>query len=210
MMFASLSTLELLVPGALLICALLVAGIILLRRSRRATHAQSTPTAMTVPPRDSLTGMYNRPLFVELGQKTLELAQRNDRDLSLCLLELDGFKAFQDQHGGAAADELLEQTSARVQCVVRNADISARIAPGRLAILMAETDLDGAQVLVRRLQAQLRDTPFRVGTQRFRMTASFGLAGLAPHESELNALLTRAELTLVQARRLGRDRISIA
>ncbi len=202
--------LELLIPVLLLVSALVVAVVVALQRKRHMTALKPVQPPTRTLTHDKVTGIYKRELFLEVGEKAVDLARRHTRDLSLCLLEIDGFKALQGEHGSAAGDELLQQTSARVQHLVRNADVTARVAAARIAILMPETDLEGAQALTRRLQAQMRDTPFRTNAQSIRMTASFGLAGLTPGETEITTLLARAELALVQARRLGRDRVSLA
>ncbi len=200
---------QILWTASVLAGTLVAAWVCYSRWPRKAPREPAEPEGTGPATRDPLTGLYSRALLFELGQKSLDLSQRHDRDLSLCLLELDGFKAFQDEHGRVAGAELLQQTCSRIQHFVRSADLSARVAAGRIAILMPETDLGGAQVVARRLQTEIRGTQFRFGKRRSRMTASFGITGMAPDDKELSALLVRAGEALAQARRTGRGKLSI-
>jgi diguanylate cyclase (GGDEF)-like protein len=143
--------------------------------------------------RDRLTGLPNRRAFDERLGVELARAQRYDRPVSLCLLDLDGFKGINDRLGHPAGDEVLRAVAQILQAS-RLADDCFRIGGDEFAILMPETTSESARIAAERLATDIRDASLGDGE----LGASFGLAtGTDPDET---TLLEAADRALLEAK----------
>lgn len=143
--------------------------------------------------RDRLTGLPNRRAFDERLQVELARAQRHDQPLSLCLLDLDGFKGINDHLGHPAGDEVLRAV-ARILQASRLADDCFRIGGDEFAILMPETTPEAARIAAERIAADIRDADLGDGD----LGASFGIA--TGTDSDETALLETADRALLEAK----------
>jgi diguanylate cyclase (GGDEF)-like protein len=143
--------------------------------------------------RDRLTGLPNRRAFDERLQVELARVRRYDRPLSLCLIDLDGFKKINDRLGHPAGDEVL-RTVAQILQSARQADDCFRIGGDEFAILMPETTLSEARVAAERIVEEVRAAELGEG----RLGASFGVAGGSDLDGP--ALLTAADRELLEAK----------
>lgn len=143
--------------------------------------------------RDRLTGLPNRRAFDErLGVK-LARARRYDHPLSLCLLDLDGFKGINDRLGHPAGDEVLRAVAQILQAS-RLADDCFRIGGDEFAILMPETTSESAHIAAERLATDIHNADLGDGE----LGASFGIAtGTGPDET---MLLESADRALLEAK----------
>jgi diguanylate cyclase (GGDEF)-like protein len=143
--------------------------------------------------RDRLTGLPNRRAFDERLAVELARAQRYNHPLSLCLLDLDGFKGINDRLGHPAGDEVLRAV-AEILKTSRLADDCFRIGGDEFAILMPETRAEAARIAAERLATDIRDADLGDGE----LGASFGIAtGTDPDEP---ALLEAADHALLEAK----------
>jgi len=157
---------------------------------------------------DSLTGLTNRRRFTELAAHDIGLARRYGHALSLILFDLDHFKQINDVYGHAAGDAVLADVARKCLETVRQTDIVARWGGEEFAVLMPETDEEGARLMAMRLREILRELRLLEG-QGVRTTASFGVAELGGHErgESFEKLAARADACLYRAKREGRDRV---
>ena len=105
--------------------------------------------------RDHLTGLYNRRYFDEALADQVEIARRYQRELSLVLLDLNGFKQINDTLGHEAGDELLRQFSGQLNACIRKADIACRFGGDEFAVILPETSEAQALQLVGRLEKKI-------------------------------------------------------
>jgi diguanylate cyclase (GGDEF)-like protein len=143
--------------------------------------------------RDRLTGLPNRRAFDERLGVELARAQRYDRPLSLCLLDLDGFKGINDRLGHPAGDEVLRAV-AEILKTSRQADDCFRIGGDEFAILMPETAAEAARIAAERIAADVRDANLGDGE----LNASFGLA--TGTDRDESALLEATDRALLEAK----------
>jgi diguanylate cyclase (GGDEF)-like protein len=158
---------------------------------------------------DSLTDLANRRHFEERLHEEVERAHRYERPLSLILLDLDHFKTVNDTWGHPAGDRVLRATAGVLKSVLREMDLAGRLGGEELAVLLPETDEEGAQALADRLRREIKEVEHRSDDDRpFHVTASVGIAWLAEgaqHDAE--ALFSTADQALYEAKGGGRDRV---
>ncbi|SEQ67054.1 diguanylate cyclase (GGDEF) domain-containing protein [Pseudomonas cuatrocienegasensis] len=158
---------------------------------------------------DALTGIANRRL---LGERLKEEADRNKRygrSFSIAMLDVDLFKRINDQHGHDVGDRMLVELASVLETEVREQDLCGRWGGEEFLILLPETDLDAAQQVIERVRERVRELTVRVDTELLMVTVSAGIAQQIPGES-YSRTISRADLALLQAKRLGRDRCELA
>ena len=158
---------------------------------------------------DGLTLLHNHRYFQERLREEFRMAQRYDDVLSLILVDLDHFKAFNHKHGHSEGDDVLRKVARVLQQSVRETDLVARYGGQQFAVLLPRTPLTGAITVAERIWKELG--ALRVGQDpTVQVTASLGLSGF-PHRSVLSSdqLLLTADEALYQAKREGRNRICL-
>jgi len=191
---------------------ILVYGFIALTHERMERELLDTQARLQeLADTDSLTGLVNRRKFTELVAHDIGLARRHGHVLSLILFDLDHFKLINDAHGHAAGDAVLAEVARTCLETVRQTDIVARWGGEEFAVLMPETDLEGARRMAVRLRELLRDLRPLEG-QEVRTTASFGVAQLnaGGRGESFEKLAARADACLYRAKRDGRDRVCVS
>ncbi|MGC2856808.1 diguanylate cyclase [Novispirillum sp. DQ9] len=150
--------------------------------------------------RDPLTGTLNRRAFGLLAERQAAQAVRTGRSLSVLMMDLDHFKRINDQLGHAGGDAVLRHFVAVAREILRAEDSLCRFGGEEFVVLLPDTD--GTQALA--AAERLRRTFAASGH-----TVSIGIAALAPTET-VEDLLRRADASLYEAKRLGRDRCEMA
>ena len=156
---------------------------------------------------DLLTGLPNRRAFLEHAGPVWSTAQRSQRPLAAMMVDIDFFKAINDNHGHAMGDRVLQAVSQLLAEVCRGGDITARWGGEEFAILLPETTAEQATQLAERLRTKI--AALRLGSPRkpIRLSASFGIAERGEHES-LDQLIHEADEWLYHAKESGRNRVS--
>jgi diguanylate cyclase (GGDEF)-like protein len=159
---------------------------------------------------DSLTGLANRWTFDEELALEWRRAERVGDPLALILLDIDNFKTINDTQGHQGGDEVLRRVGEVLAASVRQVDLAARYGGEEFAVIVPETDLDGALDLAERLRKALESEEIELqnGT-RLSVTASFGAAvksDLAGGEK----LVAAADKELYEAKRAGKNQVAPA
>jgi diguanylate cyclase (GGDEF)-like protein len=201
--------------GAILagLCAMTIGFALLLARELKrresaeaatlAANAELTEMAVT----DPLTALFNRRRFDDLLAQEWRRASRNGLPLSLVLLDADCFKAFNDRYGHHAGDVALRAVSAAILAQARRpGDAAFRIGGEEFALILAETELDGAYALAERLRAGVLaagiahpDSPSGL------LSVSIGVTAMEEGDEPMS-LFARADTALYEAKRMGRNR----
>jgi diguanylate cyclase (GGDEF)-like protein/PAS domain S-box-containing protein len=159
---------------------------------------------------DVLTGVHNRRRFLELCEIEIQRAKRYNNALSMVMLDVDWFKTINDTYGHAVGDEAIKSMTRLCQKMLRTTDVLGRIGGEEFAILLTETQLDGAQVIAERIRKSAEEYTFDTGTGvEGRFTASFGLTSLVATDQNPDDLLKRADIALYQAKAGGRNRVCV-
>jgi diguanylate cyclase (GGDEF)-like protein len=156
---------------------------------------------------DPLTGVLNRRGFLQCFSGVRARQQRHESPLSLMAIDLDLFKAINDQHGHAQGDKVLVHVASVVMRTARQSDFVARFGGEEFVVLLPETTLLHAQQLAQRIQAHLQESQQPVLPH---CTISIGIASQQTPGESLDSLLSRADAALYRAKANGRNRTEIA
>ncbi len=197
--------------------ALIVALVLLVLVRQYVTVRENQQLARTVALRevelhrlafhDALTGLANRALFLDRLEHALDLADREERSVSVAFVDLDGFKAVNDSLGHAAGDALLVRVAERFRGALRTSDTLARLGGDEFAVLVEQGD---ATVVATTLLSALR-TPFRIDGRMVSVAGSVGVATAEPGESSAQAatLLHRADVAMYTVKTAGKDGMAV-
>lgn len=159
--------------------------------------------------RDPLTDTGNRIAMDQVLQREVELARRNLQPLSLLMLDLDHFKAINDQHGHSAGDEVLKAVADTLKVQLRNVDMVFRYGGEEFLVLLSGTCRDAASMVGERLRHAVLELQCLAQGRPIELSISLGCATLLPGESA-ESLLRRADNALYVAKRDGRNRLTMA
>ena len=162
---------------------------------------------------DAITDVANRRSFDEELAMEWRRSTRTRSHLSLLMVDIDGFKAFNDALGHQAGDECLRTVASVIsQCVRRAGDTVARYGGEEFVVLLSDTDAAGAAVLAERIRAALEDRCIaHPAMLRGHLTVSIGVATMTGKETIEPATLVRAaDAALYQAKRDGRNLVRVA
>jgi diguanylate cyclase len=158
---------------------------------------------------DELTGLANRRAFMRRMEDEVARVQRYGFPLSFALMDLDHFKGINDEYGHAAGDEVLRVYAKNILSVFRHHDMVARYGGEEFAVLLPNTDADGAIRALNKVRRRAAETRWQSnGTISQVPSFSAGVSLFKPGESA-SAFIERADKALYRAKRLGRDRIEL-
>lgn len=152
---------------------------------------------------DPLTGLYNRLRFYDYLGAELKRLRRYGGEATLMVLDLDHFKAVNDQHGHHMGDRVLKEVCRILGVSSREADILARWGGEELALLAPETFTQEGAVVAEKLRRAVANHPFpAVGS----ITVSIGCVPLTPGDGP-DEVLRRADDAMYAAKQAGRNRV---
>lgn len=160
---------------------------------------------------DSLTGLLNRLAIMDILQKELSRARREDNSVSVVMCDLDYFKKVNDTYGHLCGDAVLVETACRLKSEMRLYDSFGRY--GGEEFLMIAPGIDRVETLrlARRLQARLSETPIPYMEHQITVTMSMGIADNRCCEfGDIDSLIRLADEALYCAKIEGRNRICIS
>jgi len=158
---------------------------------------------------DTLTGLASRHSLMTQLDRAIAAARRTGDPLSVCVCDIDSFKAINDTNGHAAGDEILSGFGRLVQGGIRKGDIAGRLSGDEFCIVLPSMNVDGAGHLMERLRHQWEHLEYHSPDGRaFSVTASFGVVQLGG-ETSAKMLLHNADKALYCAKGQGRNRIHL-
>jgi diguanylate cyclase (GGDEF)-like protein/PAS domain S-box-containing protein len=179
----------------------------LLARELEQANQQLAQLAST----DPLTGLYNRRAFEEQFEAQIRLMKRMSRPVSLLVIDVDGFKGYNDQHGHLAGDQVLESMAKVFSEKMRASDIIARYGGEEFVVILPDTTGPAALQLAERLRLAIQAHPWQGDS----LTISLGAATLEFTErsaesgsDERTRLFSEADQALYHSKSEGRDRVT--
>ncbi|WP_247875902.1 sensor domain-containing diguanylate cyclase [Azospirillum sp. TSH100] len=156
---------------------------------------------------DPLCRIPNRRRFISVAETELARHRRYRRDFSLVILDIDHFKTVNDTHGHNAGDAVLIGITRLIRRRLRETDTFARIGGEEFAIILPETDGNGAFAVAESLRQAVADTLIDLGAgHSITVTISIGIACLDERHTSVSDILSRADKALYSAKGSGRNR----
>jgi diguanylate cyclase (GGDEF)-like protein len=156
---------------------------------------------------DSLTGIANRPRFLELAEAVLEAARKSQQQVSVVLCDLDHFKSINDRYGHAAGDHVLRAAVSACQVHLRVSDIFGRVGGEEFGIVLPGCGLGDAQQRAEELRQALSALQPEFQGNCCPVSGSFGVTSTERSGYELRQLMAHADAALYRAKAAGRDRV---
>lgn len=160
---------------------------------------------LTMATTDSLTGLANRLFFQTEARREIHRAARYGRPLSIIVIDLDHFKYVNDTFGHAAGDTVLRQLARIIVVTMREGDVIGRVGGEEFAVLLPETNLDGAVASAERLRQRVGSHVFRHQDTSIQVTISLGVAQHSAQYSKWEAFFEAADKALYEAKANGRN-----
>jgi diguanylate cyclase (GGDEF)-like protein len=158
---------------------------------------------------DELTGLYNRRALEERLDAEISRSIRHQLHTSVVLLDLDHFKGINDTLGHAAGDRLLSQLGNVLRRECRALDVVGRLGGDEFLVILPMTSPSEAKIFVGRVQAGVRELQAQ-SPDFASCTVSMGIAESPRHGTTVSAVLAAADAALYQAKRGGRNTVSVA
>ena len=156
--------------------------------------------------RDPLTGLHNRRGFNQQADAIWSTAVRNNRPLSLIMLDLDHFKTINDLHGHATGDQALILTANMLAQSCRGGDVLGRWGGEEFLLLLPETGATEAKALAERLRVEIQTLALAESHKSLSLSASFGVIQRSA-QGQLEQLINQADRLLYVAKHSGRNRV---
>lgn len=158
---------------------------------------------------DQVTGVRNRRYFDDMLDREFRRALRNRSELSLIMVDLDRFKSVNDTFGHLAGDLCLKTVSNAIYNIVkRPPDLVCRYGGEELAIILPDTNHDGAMMIAERIRLQIENLQIEFSGKKIAITASLGVSSFIPNNHKTAGLLIElADKALYQAKSDGRNRV---
>ena len=159
---------------------------------------------------DRLTDIPNRALFQDRLDQAVASARRSEQPGALLFIDLDGFKAINDQHGHATGDTVLIEVARRIKQLVRESDTVARLGGDEFTVILPNLgNSDDAVQVAGKIQAELA-RPLQIDAISVAVGSSIGIAFFPHQYSQSEALLNAADNAMYQAKQSGRNAIVCA
>jgi len=155
--------------------------------------------------KDPLTGIHNRRYFDLFLNNEVNRSVRLGSGLAIVLLDIDHFKNYNDTFGHPAGDKVIQNVALCIKEGRRNTDVAARIGGEEFALVLPETQVEGALIVAEKIQEVIHSSL----SFEHRITVSIGISSLSGADIKAETLVKEADLALYEAKQAGRDRICV-
>src|SRR5205823_44249 len=138
--------------------------------------------------------------------KELSVATRNQRKLSLIMIDIDHFKKFNDTHGHQAGDFVLAKVAELIKASTRQSDTVARYGGEEMGVVLPDTDQQTAFEVAERIRRTIDAAVVSFEQKELHVTVSMGVATCSPRTPNAKALVKVADAALYQSKHAGRNR----
>lgn len=158
---------------------------------------------------DSLTGLPNR-MYLELVAKVaISESKRKSEALSLLIIDMDHFKKVNDQFGHLAGDDVLRELSATMKGCLRESDFICRWGGEEFVVLLKGCHEADAKAMAEKIRLAVERQEIKYGSHQIALTISLGVSQWRENE-QFEQLIHRADMALMKAKELGRNRVVVA
>jgi diguanylate cyclase (GGDEF)-like protein len=190
-----------------------IGGLFIVRRMNtyRRKHFLISNELDNLASNDSLTGILNRRMFIELSEKELARYKRSHSEFLLLIIDIDRFKNINDTHGHLEGDKVLKELANIMKNCVRSSDIFGRIGGDEFGILLIETSLAKVRGIAEQIRKSCHAT--RITTEEnksIHFSVSIGLTETRRSDSNLDQIIRRADSALYKAKEAGKNCIAVS
>lgn len=155
--------------------------------------------------RDPLTGLYNRRYLEETLERDFAEADRQDSSVCLVMMDIDGFKGFNDTYGHDAGDYMLKKLGTLLQGEVRRSDVACRFGGEEFVIVMPGAPLEKGLERAEQLRRTFELGDFEYVGEKLKATLSLGVASYPKHGANWQEVLHAADRAMYRAKDAGRN-----
>ncbi|MDP8233845.1 MAG: GGDEF domain-containing protein [Candidatus Saelkia tenebricola] len=152
---------------------------------------------------DILTGFFTREELIPYVSKLIELGS----NFSLGLMDLDGFKKYNDEYGHLFGDEILKYVASTIKLTVANAGVIFRYGGDEFIIIIQKRDKKYVSELFKKCNSNMQKRPFLYKNRFFKMTASYGIVDYPHDAQDVKALIGMADRAMYFAKKTGKGKI---
>jgi len=160
---------------------------------------------------DDLTGLYNSRYLYQVLRRESKRAIRNGRPVSILFLDLDGFKSVNDRHGHLSGSRALVEAAEVIHRCSRETDIVARFGGDEFAVILPDTNSEGAVSMAERVRDRISLHPFLASEGlTIRLTASIGVATLPDMAGSAEELIRVSDAAMYGVKDTGKNGVKLA
>lgn len=161
--------------------------------------------------RDGLTGLYNIGHFKLLLKAEMQtVAMRREKKLSLAMGDVDNFKKTNDTYGHLTGDAVLREVANAVRSNCRALDVAARYGGEEFILMLPGANVEEAFKVADKIRKTIMTKMFFHEKGDFNTSISIGVTGISPDDTDLDAVIARADRALYEAKHTGKNKVMIA
>lgn len=159
---------------------------------------------------DLVTNLPNRSLFLDRLESEIKKSQRSSHPLALFFIDLDRFKEVNDSYGHDIGDILLKEVAIRINSCVRSSDTVARLGGDEFTVIIPNiSKLSSAEKIAKNI-LHIMGQPFVLSGHILRISGSIGISVYPDNATDIDHLITRADMAMYESKKQGRNRYSFA
>ena len=158
---------------------------------------------------DQLTGAFNRRAYDKRIEEEMQRFLRYKTCFSLLIIDADKFKNINDKYGHAIGDKCLQEIIKRSIPLLRKNDMLARYGGEEFAVIMPETDCEGAKNAAEKIRQTIEKIEFIYKKEKVKVTVSIGIAQSKPEDTNHQQIFERADIAVYKAKEQGRNRVLV-
>ncbi|MBI5971314.1 MAG: diguanylate cyclase [Deltaproteobacteria bacterium] len=160
--------------------------------------------------RDAVTGMYTGAEFKKLLDTEIKRAERNSKEFSVMMLDIDGFKGLKERHGRHDGVEVVKTVGSIIESGLRTFDVAGRVKDEKFAVILPDTPVKNALTPAERLRAKVEERRLKPDGSESNITLSVGISSFPNDSDSLDGLIQSADDALSKAKKAGKNNIRTA
>ncbi len=161
--------------------------------------------------KDPLTNLYNRRYFTEISKTLIQIAKRDQENLSALMIDIDRFKNINDTYGHALGDKVIKKLANKLLEYTRDSDVVVRFGGEEFVILLPNTDINGAISIAKKIQSSVEKMEIKINdieNNILKFTVSIGISQcICNDEIIIDNIIRRTDEALYEAKRGGRNKV---